>query len=378
MKKMISVVLLLAIVLSIGTVCHADSSNFDLMLEGMNEADLNALKQAIDQKLANLATTDNAGTQTSGESPASDFLYASNGETVVIRAYKGNAPIVNIPEEIEGAKVTTIAENAFKDNEAITSVSFPDTIEVIGEAAFLNCKQLRHVEFPKDRVPSLFIDENGFSYCDIQNTLVLQADSLRIGESAFSGNYNLPTVIVLGNEIVFEDTPFNGCKAIKQVYVDPNAATSFERHFLNSKDGCVFESMESLEEVYLPADCAFLTENTFVKSPYAVVYAEEGAPVLDLAKSLWIPTNSADYEAKSSVFITYLENNGYTVASTQTETETGQPEPESAANTEKSEKTETQSTTSSDSGALERALATANALETARQEAFDYIDKWHP
>lgn len=376
MKKMISVVLLLAIVLSIGTVCHADSSNFDLMLEGMNEADLNALKQAIDQKLANLATTDNAGTQTSGESPALDFLYASNGETVVIRAYKGNAPIVNIPEEIEGAKVTTIAENAFKDNEAITSVSFPGTIEVIGEAAFLNCKQLRHVEFPKDRVPSLFIDENGFSYCDIQNTLVLQADSLRIGESAFSGNYNLPTVIVLGNEIVFEDTPFNGCKAIKQVYVDPNAATSFERHFLNSKDGCVFESMESLEEVYLPADCAFLTENTFVKSPYAVVYAEEGAPVLELAKSLWIPTNSADYDTNSSVFITYLENNGYTGDGSKTEA--AQPELEAATDAEEAEEPETQSSTKSDSSALEQALATANALETARQEAFDYIDKWKP
>lgn len=95
-----------------------------------------------------------------------------------------------------------------------------------------------------------------------------------------------------------------------------------------------------------------------------------------LAKSLWIPTNSADYDAKSSVFITYLENNGYTGDGSKTEA--AQPEPEAATDAEEAEEPETQSSTKSDSSALEQALATANALETARQEAFDYIDKWKP
>ena len=121
MKKLILAILLLALLCSIGAVSYADNSYFDMMLDGMNNEELNALKEAIDQKLAAPVDAGTGSTQVTGETKASDFLYASDGETVVIRAYKGTSPIVIIPEEIEGAKVTTIAEKAFETNESVTS-----------------------------------------------------------------------------------------------------------------------------------------------------------------------------------------------------------------------------------------------------------------
>ena len=374
MKKLILAILLLALLCSIGAVSYADNSYFDMMLDGMNNEELNALKEAIDQKLAAPVDAGTGSTQVTGETKASDFLYASDGETVVIRAYKGTSPIVIIPEEIEGAKVTTIAEKAFETNESVTSVVFPRTIEKIGEHAFYNCKNLQNIRFPKERMTSLYIESSAFGLCEIKNPLILQADSLKIGVYAFGYNTDLPSVILLGDEIIFRDYPFSGCKSLKQVYVDPSATVSYDGYYLNSKNGDVFKEMDSLEEVFLPADCAFLTENTFKNSPNAVVYAEEGSPVLDLAKSLWIPTNSQEYEAKCSVINKYLENNGYIESTAQTDV--ADPETLTQEKTGVAEEAETQSTSKSDDGALERALATANSFETMTQDAFDYIDKW--
>lgn len=55
--------------------------------------------------------------------------------------------LVEIPSEINGSKVTEIAEIAFAGNAEIEAVLLPETIEAIGSGAFEDCNKLKEIAF---------------------------------------------------------------------------------------------------------------------------------------------------------------------------------------------------------------------------------------
>lgn len=65
--------------------------------------------------------------------------------TLVINGYRGRDSVLEIPEEIDGVKVTAIDQNAFKNNKSIVSVTISESIKDIYEAAFSGCKKLKTV-----------------------------------------------------------------------------------------------------------------------------------------------------------------------------------------------------------------------------------------
>lgn len=72
---------------------------------------------------------------------AGDFLVSGG----VLVAYRGDASEVSVPE---GVRV--IAAEAFKNHEEIESVSFPDSLLVVGEGAFEGCTSLGRITFGKN------------------------------------------------------------------------------------------------------------------------------------------------------------------------------------------------------------------------------------
>lgn len=83
-----------------------------------------------------------------------DYLYTLLADgSVSICGFEGapeneeEAFLVEIPSEINGAKVTEIAENAFAGNEEIEIALLPKTIDSIGNGAFEDCKKLKVVAF---------------------------------------------------------------------------------------------------------------------------------------------------------------------------------------------------------------------------------------
>ena len=85
--------------------------------------------------------------------------------------------------------ITRVDFSAFRNCEGITSVVFPNTLDFIGQASFLSCRNLTGEIVIPDLVS--IIECNAFSFCP-NITSVIFGDSLReIRDLAFKDCYSL-------------------------------------------------------------------------------------------------------------------------------------------------------------------------------------------
>ena len=94
--------------------------------------------------------------QSASAEPQSDgaFTYTVLDDgTLSISGYSG-VPMdeasgihLQIPDQIDGKTVTQLAEEAFAYNEDIVTILIPETVTVIGNAAFHRCEKLKAVAF---------------------------------------------------------------------------------------------------------------------------------------------------------------------------------------------------------------------------------------
>lgn len=108
------------------------------------------------------------------------FTFALNGagDGYVVTGYTGSASSVKVPDWYNQKPVTEIGDSAFEGNKTITYVEMPNTIAVIGEAAFKNCTKLAAVNYypaaseppASDRIPG---DLNDNGEADIQDALLI-------------------------------------------------------------------------------------------------------------------------------------------------------------------------------------------------------------
>ena len=137
------------------------------------------------------------------------FIYANNTKTE-LKKYVGTATSVGIP-----STVTTIAQDAFKNNTNILSVDIPDSVTTLGTGAFTGCNNLETVVVPNTittmggsvfastglttaTIPSSITAVSGgmFSNCDLLASVVIPSNITSIGSSAFSGCEILGKVVI--------------------------------------------------------------------------------------------------------------------------------------------------------------------------------------
>ncbi|MDA3925357.1 MAG: leucine-rich repeat domain-containing protein [Kiritimatiellae bacterium] len=128
-----------------------------------------------------------------------------NGE-VKIDSYSGDFATVEIPSYIEGYPVTEIGPSAFEDCNTLISITIPDSVNIIGEAAFCNCQMLSDITFktsPSWQRNYISIGDWAFAGCDSLTVLIIPYIN-SIGDFAFAfcsslteiyfSSYNPPSV----------------------------------------------------------------------------------------------------------------------------------------------------------------------------------------
>ncbi len=192
-----------------------------------------------------------------------------------------------IPEEIEGAAVTSIGDNAFKNGDAIISISIPVTITSIGENAFDGtfCQSVHYGgsyeqwnAIEMDSGNDLFLNAeiqytaDGFVYCILEDgtasisgyisdeSSVIIPDMLdgfkvtQIDDYALNDKKGITEVTVSEGITRIEGGAFMSCEALTQIKLPDTLTELGERAFY----GC-----SSLAEITLPDGISSIAGHTF-------------------------------------------------------------------------------------------------------------------
>lgn len=135
-------------------------------------------------------------------------------ETGTITGYNGTIAELVIPAEIDGVAVTTIGKEAFSPKTTITSVSFPDTVEVIEESAFSKCSGIVNITFPSSLKR---IEKNAFSGLSRLVRIDLPEGLQYIGVGAFQRCTGVTEVYIPTSVQTIEQNAFNSLAKLKRL-----------------------------------------------------------------------------------------------------------------------------------------------------------------
>ena len=189
-----------------------------------------------------------------------EFVYKLNeaGEASIVR-HKVKNSIVVIPEEIEGHKVTSIADSAFFNNTLITDVTIPAGITRIGKSAFEGCTSLKNINLPKTVET---ISEKAFYNCTkLENVIIESGSALKeIGENAFFSCKSL-NLTEYGNAryLAVGDSPYT----ILISAVNTSITTATIHHDTKIINSNAFSKCASLKEIEIPKNVDHIGNSAF-------------------------------------------------------------------------------------------------------------------
>ena len=137
---------------------------------------------------------------------------SNDGTYAIVVEYNGSAKKVIIPDTYEGLPVTTIYSDAFKNNDSIISVIFPDSLTSIGDRAFYDCTSLSSVVFG-DSLTS--IGSDAFYDCDSLSSVVLPDSLTSIGHRAFTYCHSLISVVLPDSLTSIGSYAFDSCDSLQ-------------------------------------------------------------------------------------------------------------------------------------------------------------------
>ena len=286
MRKTISILLTLILLLALLTSCNSDDQNV------MTEVPTDALAETPTEAPTEKPTEKPIEKPT--ETPLEHFEYeiSEDKSAVYINRYLGADDYVKIPDFIEGLPVTAIngtqSKGAFEDS-AVQSVSMPNTVSVIGKNAFKNCSEIEYIYF----VSALReIGESAFENCSAIINYNLEFSALeRIGERAFYGCTTVKRVYLPDTVSSIGDEAFANCSSLIDIELSDS---------LTEIGNSAFENCYSLERIFIPSGVEMKDAGSpaFVGTPLlkTIVFEEgreeiSGAPYFNLnsGADIYIP-----------------------------------------------------------------------------------------
>ena len=147
------------------------------------------------------------------------FEYARNldGDYEIIKyeSYSIDASDITLPSDIDGFDIVGIANEAFKAENSIKSVTIPATYEYIGEYAFYDCDSLTTVNLSSSISK---IGKGAFESCDVLSNIKLPASLKNIDEYTFRDCKALVS-LDLSSVVSIQKGAFLNCSALKTLTV---------------------------------------------------------------------------------------------------------------------------------------------------------------
>lgn len=145
-----------------------------------------------------------------------DFEFIPPDNTAVIVTnykYNGAAADVTIPSRYQGKPVTMIGHAAFF-NSAVTSVTIPDSVTSISDAAFINCPKLTNISIPNSVT---YIGFSAFSSCTSLKSITLPSSLSFISGALFLGCSQLTTIHIPVSVTSIGNNAFADCPSLMTV-----------------------------------------------------------------------------------------------------------------------------------------------------------------
>ncbi|MBQ8297598.1 MAG: leucine-rich repeat protein [Ruminococcus sp.] len=184
-----------------------------------------------------------------------EYVYSEETGGIEITAYTGSDVHVYVPYKIDGIKVTSIGDDAFENNSAITFVDLPDTVVSIGAGAFYCCENLRKVQLPDDLET---IEQHAFSGC----TSLIEADlpqGLKNIEWCAFQLTSISNLVIPSSVEKLSPSAFNHTLFTFSVYIEDGLTEIGEEAFLTA---------ENLNWVYIPRSVEVIGDHAFGYATY--------------------------------------------------------------------------------------------------------------
>ena len=225
----------------------------------------------------------------------------AGGAEIAITGFNNPGGAAEIPAEIDGKPVTSIAEGAFEDV-LITSVSIPAGVKTIENAAFKSCSQLQTAVFADDSA-LVSIGDNAFESCQKLSGLQLPAGVTEIGRAAFNGCRALREITIPAGVTEIGDFTFGVCTSLREVNLPEGITTIGTSAFT----GCAalteivlpnsvttlgvraFNNCQALAKVLAPASVETIAEDAFNLSENVTLYGYAETAAESFAQANEIP-----------------------------------------------------------------------------------------
>lgn len=142
-----------------------------------------------------------------------DFAFTPDNTAVIVTKYNGIAADVTIPSRYKGKPVTAI-NNAVFPNSAVTSVTIPDSVTSIPDAAFVNCSELTNISIPNSVT---YIGLSAFSSCTSLKSITLPSSLSFISGALFLGCSQLTTIHIPVSVTSIGNNAFADCPSLMTV-----------------------------------------------------------------------------------------------------------------------------------------------------------------
>lgn len=219
---------------------------------------------------------------------------------VKIEHYRGTAKTVTVPGMIAGRRVTCIADVAFFESKAMTSVTIPDSVTSIGRRAFSYCSSLKSISV--DSGSTAYAAKDGILYnktftklicCPQMKTgeAVIPEHVTEIEEYAFF--YSSVTGVMLPDSMTsIGDHAFLGCWAIEGMTI-PDGVISIGNH--------AFSSCSSLRSITIPNSVTSIGEGAFSSCGFLTSVTIPNSVTAILDNTFWKCSSLTDVTIPSSV-----------------------------------------------------------------------------